>query len=72
MDLSTAASIRLGGEKEASSNPHWSPDGKWLSYSAGEGDKSGLWVAHADGSGGNVPGSDERHQLTFARARAKA
>ena len=51
MDLSTAASTRLGGEKEASSNPLWSPDGKWLSYSAGEGDKSGLWVAHADGSG---------------------
>ncbi len=51
MDLSTAASVRLGGEKEASSTPLWSPDGKWLSYSAGEGDKSGLWVAHADGSG---------------------
>ena len=51
MDLSTAAAIRLGGEKEASSNPRWSPDGKWLSYTAGEGDKSGLWVAHADGSG---------------------
>ena len=51
MDLSTAASTRLGGEKEASSNPIWSPDGKWLSYSAVEGDKSGLWVAHADGSG---------------------
>jgi dipeptidyl aminopeptidase/acylaminoacyl peptidase len=51
MDLSTATSVRLGGEKDASSNPLWSPDGKWLSYSAGEGDKSGLWVAHADGSG---------------------
>jgi len=51
MDLSTATPVRLGGEKEASSNPLWSPDGKWLSYSAGEDDKSGLWVAHADGSG---------------------
>ncbi|MGO8819363.1 MAG: prolyl oligopeptidase family serine peptidase [Terriglobia bacterium] len=51
MDLSTAASTRLGGEKEASSNPIWSPDGKWLTYSAVGGDKSGLWVAHADGSG---------------------
>ena len=51
MDLSTAASVRMGGEKEASSNPLWSPDGKWLCYSGGEGDKSGLWVAHADGSG---------------------
>ncbi len=51
MDLSTATSGRLGGEKEASSNPLWSPDGKWLSYSGGEGDQSGLWVAHADGSG---------------------
>jgi dipeptidyl aminopeptidase/acylaminoacyl peptidase len=51
MDLSTAASTRLGGEKEASSHPIWSPDGKWLSYSSGGDDKSGLWVAHADGSG---------------------
>jgi dipeptidyl aminopeptidase/acylaminoacyl peptidase len=51
MDLSTAVPVRLGGEKEASSDPHWSPDGKWLCYSAGEGDKSGLWVVHADGSG---------------------
>jgi dipeptidyl aminopeptidase/acylaminoacyl peptidase len=51
MDIATAASIRLGGEKEASSNPLWSPDGRWLCYTAGEGDKAGLYVAHADGSG---------------------
>ncbi len=50
-DLSTTAAIRLGGEKEASSNPRWSPDGKWLCYTAGEHDKSGLYVVHADGSG---------------------
>ena len=51
MDLATTASVRLGGEKEASSNPHWSPDGTWLAYEAGEDEKTGLWVAHADGSG---------------------
>jgi dipeptidyl aminopeptidase/acylaminoacyl peptidase len=50
MDLSTQKTVRLGAEKEATSNPIWSPDGQWLSYSGGEGDKSGLWVARADGS----------------------
>lgn len=51
MDLATHKSVRVGGEKEATSAPLWSPDGKSLSYAGGEGDKSGLWVARADGSG---------------------
>ena len=51
IDLATGKSVRVGDEKEATSDPLWSPDGKWLSYSSDVGDKSGLWVAHADGSG---------------------
>src|ERR1019366_625740 len=33
MDLSSGKSARVGGEKEATSGPLWSPDGKWLGYS---------------------------------------
>src|SRR5438128_737190 len=29
MNLADGKSIRLGGEKEASSGPEWSPDGEW-------------------------------------------
>jgi dipeptidyl aminopeptidase/acylaminoacyl peptidase len=51
MDVATQKTVRLGTGKEATSTPIWSPDGQWLSYSGGEGDKSGLWVARAGGSG---------------------
>ncbi len=50
MDLASRKSMRLGGDKEHSSQPLWSPDGQRLAYSGGEGDKSGIWVAHADGT----------------------
>jgi dipeptidyl aminopeptidase/acylaminoacyl peptidase len=50
MDLSTRRALRLGGEKEATSDPAWSPDGEWIAYTGGEGEKAGLWMAHADGS----------------------
>ncbi len=52
MDLGRK-SIRIGGEKESTSQPLWSPDGKWLAYFGGEGEKSGIWVARPDGSGAN-------------------
>jgi len=51
MDLSSGQSSRVGDEKESTSGPLWSPDGKWLSFTGGEGDQSGLWVAHADSTG---------------------
>ncbi|HXJ93557.1 MAG TPA: S9 family peptidase [Terriglobia bacterium] len=51
MNVASQKSLRIGAEKEATSNPIWSSDGQWLSYSGGEGDKSGLWVVHPDGSG---------------------
>jgi len=50
MDLFSQKSMRLGGEKEPSSNPVWSPDGKWLAFQGGEGDKTSLFIAHPDGS----------------------
>ena len=51
MELSTRKSIRLGGEGEPSSNPRWSPDGRWLAYEGKQGDRSGLMIVHPDGSG---------------------
>ena len=50
MTVANNKSIRLGGEKEASSNPEWSPDGRSIAYEGRIGDKSGLIVANADGS----------------------
>jgi dipeptidyl aminopeptidase/acylaminoacyl peptidase len=44
-------SVRLGGEKEPSGNPEWSPDSRWIAYRGRVGDRAGLVVAHADGSG---------------------
>ena len=50
MDVATQKSTRVGGEKDASSLPRWSPDGKMLAFQGSEGDKHGLLVARADGS----------------------
>ncbi len=50
MDVSTAKSVRLGGEKPASA-PLWSNDSKWIAFRGGDGDKRGLLIAHPDGSG---------------------
>ena len=51
MELATRKTQRLGGEKESTSDPVWSPDGKWLAFQGGDGDNSGLIVAHPDGTG---------------------
>src|SRR6266404_1134987 len=50
MTVADNKSNRLGGEKEPSSNPEWSPDGRSIAYEGRIGDKSGLIVANADGS----------------------
>ena len=42
MELTTRKTQRLGGEKESTSNPVWSPDGKWLAFQGSDGDNSGL------------------------------
>src|SRR5579863_6773221 len=49
MDVSTEKSVRLGGEKPASS-PLWSNDSKWIAFRGEDGGKHNLWIAHPDGS----------------------
>jgi dipeptidyl aminopeptidase/acylaminoacyl peptidase len=49
MDVSTAKSVRLGGEKPASA-PLWSNDSKWIAFRGADGDKHSLLIAHPDGS----------------------
>ncbi|MGI8961011.1 MAG: hypothetical protein ACR2IV_14855, partial [Bryobacteraceae bacterium] len=51
MDLVNQRSARIGGEKEATSHPRWSPDGKMIAYMGGPEEKSGLMYSRADGSG---------------------
>ncbi|PYR03244.1 MAG: hypothetical protein DMF97_02430, partial [Acidobacteria bacterium] len=42
--------VRLGGDKEPSGDPQWSPDGRWIAYRGRAAGKTGLVVAHPDGS----------------------
>jgi Tol biopolymer transport system component len=51
MNLENGKSARLGSERDTSSSAEWSPDGQWLAYLGTLGDKFGLLVARADGSG---------------------
>jgi dipeptidyl aminopeptidase/acylaminoacyl peptidase len=51
MTLAGGRSISLSKEKEPSGGIEWSPDGQWIAYSGKLADKSGLIVAHPDGSG---------------------
>jgi dipeptidyl aminopeptidase/acylaminoacyl peptidase len=48
LEIASGKSIRVGGEKEATSNPRWSPDNKKIAYFGGEGEQ--LMFAQADGS----------------------
>src|SRR6266404_4520916 len=50
MDLETQKSARVGGEKDSGGSPLWSPDGKQLAFGGNQGGKTGLFVAHQDGS----------------------
>jgi dipeptidyl aminopeptidase/acylaminoacyl peptidase len=51
MTIADGKATRFGGERESSGNPVWSPDGQWIAYRGRVGDKSGLAIAHPDGSG---------------------
>ena len=48
--LGDGKAIRIGGEKEVSSRPVWSPDGRWIAFQRHDGDKSGLMITQPDGS----------------------
>jgi len=75
MELATQKSLRIGGEKDATGSPRWSPDGKWLALHGSIGDKGGIFVARADGSditflasqsGTNSPLPGEGHDMTWS------
>jgi len=51
IEIASGERWRLAGEKVATSDPVWSPDGKWIAYSGSEKDNSELMIAHPDGSG---------------------
>src|SRR5467141_97824 len=50
MDINTQKSVRVGGEKDSAGYPLWSPDGKLVALAGNQGGKTGLFVAHQDGS----------------------
>src|SRR6267378_992283 len=50
MDLATQKSARVGGEKDSAGSPLWSPDGRLVAFAGNQGGKTGLFVAHQDGS----------------------
>jgi dipeptidyl aminopeptidase/acylaminoacyl peptidase len=54
MTLADGKSIRLGGDKEPSGNPEWSPDGRWLAYQGRVGGKAGLAIVRPDGTGAKL------------------
>jgi len=51
LTVADGKSIRFGNEKESSGGPEWSPDGRWIAYQGRMDGKSGLMIAHPDGSG---------------------
>ncbi|HEY7306887.1 MAG TPA: S9 family peptidase [Bryobacteraceae bacterium] len=51
MDAVTQKTARIGSEKETTSHPRWSPDGKLIAFLGGSEEKTGLMYAQADGSG---------------------
>ena len=54
MTVADGETVRFGGDKESSGTPEWAPDGQSIAYRGRAGDKSGLVVARADGSGAKV------------------
>ena len=50
MTLADGKSTCLSAGDEPSSNPEWSPDGKWIAYSGRLGNRRGMILARRDGS----------------------
>jgi dipeptidyl aminopeptidase/acylaminoacyl peptidase len=51
MEIASGKAWRVAGEKERTSDPCWSPDGKWIAYLESEGNEFKLMIAHPDGAG---------------------
>ncbi len=51
LSLSDGKSFSLSSGDDPSSDPEWSPDGKWIAFSGRLDGKSGLIIARADGGG---------------------
>ena len=51
MTVADGKSICLSSGDEPSSDPEWSPDGKWIVYSGRLGDHRGMIIARPDGTG---------------------
>src|SRR5690242_4462179 len=51
MEVASGKAWRLAGDTGVTSDPFWSPDGKWIAYLANEKGGSELKIAHPDGSG---------------------
>ena len=49
MTITDGKSMCLSAGDEPSSDPEWSPDGKWIAYSGRIGDHRGMIIARADG-----------------------
>jgi dipeptidyl aminopeptidase/acylaminoacyl peptidase len=74
-DLATDKSTRLGDDNSRGSEPKWSPDGQWIAYLGSDGNQSGVWVVHPDGSaatflaprdGSNSPLPGQGETMTWA------
>jgi len=75
IDVASAKAARVGGDKSTASEPHWSPDGKWVAFAGGDGNQSGLWVVRGDGSeltflapiaGSNAPLPERGQSITWS------
>jgi acylaminoacyl-peptidase len=51
MDVATQKAVRIGGEKDATSHPRWSPNGRMIAFIGGTDAQHGLSYAREDGSG---------------------
>src|SRR5690348_2989814 len=75
MDISARQSRRLGGERESTSTPVWSPNGRWIAYYGMQDTHRELKIAAADGSASvglaevadtNAPLPHQGHSMTWS------